>query len=144
MDRGWARMARIVKYRNFGAVSPVYIIFCLARGPLTTVTLCTIDARSVNHSQGIGLSYVSVGFKSLSCRSMHLDECTALSRDQVAQNLSLVKNHLLLPFAYLSSNDFLIAFLASDLCVGSLKVSPVTEPFRFSSSSMYRVGRRWA
>ena len=53
-------------------------------------------------------------------------------------------HHRLLPFAYLSSNAFLIAFFASSRWVGSLNVSLLTEPLSDSSSSMYRVGRRWA
>lgn len=45
-----------------------------------------------------------------------------------------VKNHLFLPVWYLSSNAFLMVFLASSLCEGSLKVSWEMTPFKVSSS----------
>ena len=53
------------------------------------------------------------------------------------------KNHLFFPLWYLSSSCFLMFFLASTRCDGSLKVSGETVPFKPSSSNAYRVGNKW-
>jgi hypothetical protein len=53
------------------------------------------------------------------------------------------KNHLFFPLVYRSSSSFLMVFFESSLCDGSLKVSVETVPLRLSSSTVYRVGKRW-